>query len=245
MKYNYITSIFLLILVIVISQVVYIHSKKNIEGLCVLFGCIKKPKVNYAHQQLLLQIREAAERARRNFVAKFVNSRQTPYVNLLGTAYTNNSTQYNSRCWDEASQIDSLLLQTTECNSDSDIGKIITLTSNFLNGSGTNSTKVYFLSEILTKALRQFFIYNIESNETQYNYLITQFPKTFDDDTTMKNKYMKFCNLMALAEVAKSTTSTSLQPGGNYFKKISEPIIWRAREIIREFTKIKYEFSRV
>jgi hypothetical protein len=117
------------------------------------------------------------------------------------------------------------------------------LTSDFLNGNGQNSTKVYFLSEILTKALGHFFIYNIKSNETQYNYLMIQFPKTFKDDSTMTNKYMKFCNLMALAEVAKSTTSTSLQPSSNYFKKISYPILSRAKTIISEFTKIKYELS--
>lgn len=268
MKYNYITSIFLLILVIIISQVVYIHSeKKTVEG----FKCWFKPSkckkskpavaapayvaaaplaINkksffrfYSSRNLRRLIREAAERARRNFVAQFVNSRQTPYVNLLGTAYVNNQTNANLTAYNEAIQIESLALQTKACNSDSDIGKIIILTSDFLNGNGQNSTKVYFLSEILIKSLGQFFIYNIQSNETQYNYLYIQYPNTFKDDTTMTNKYMKFCNLMALAEVAKSTTSTSLQPGGNYFKKISEPIIWRAREIIREFTKIKYELT--
>jgi hypothetical protein len=243
MKYNYITSIFLLILVIIISEAVYIHSKKNIEGFCFLFGCRRSRKFDYKYQQQLQRIREAAQRARANFVARFVNSRQTPYVNLLGTAYSNNQTTANLTAYNESSEIDNLKTQTKECNNDSDIGKIFMLTSDFLNGNGQNSTKVYFLSEILIKSLGQFFIYNIQSNETQYNYLSIQYPNTFKDDTTMKNKYMKFCNLMALAEVAKSTTSTSLQPGGNYFKKLSEPIISRAREIIKEFTKIKYELT--
>jgi hypothetical protein len=272
MKYNYITSIFLLILVVIISQVVYIHSEKKIvEGWKCLFKpskCKKsKPapapvtasvansmpisvnKKSFARykffnrRNLLQSIREAAERARRNFVAQFVNSRQTPYVNLLGTAYVNNQTSANLIAYNEAIQIDSLASQTKACNSDSDIGKIIILTSDFLNGNGQNSTKVYFLSEILKKSLGQFFIYNQKSNETQYNYLSQYYPNTFKDDDIVTNKYMKFCNLMALAEVAKTTTSTSLQPVGNYFMKISEPILYQSTKLINEFKKIKYDLT--
>jgi hypothetical protein len=187
-----------------------------------------------------------------------VNDRQTPYVNLLGRAYVNsvnklgllgvlysnnNETQTNLTAYNEAVQIDSLTSQTNPSNSDDDIAKIIILTSNILSGNGQNSTKVYFISEVILKALGHFYVYNIKNNETQFNYLNVQFPTTFKDDTDIKKKYYKFISLLSLAHISKSTTSSSLSPGSNYFLTMSAPIIQETKKIIDDLKNIKYDLS--
>jgi hypothetical protein len=266
MKYNYIISIFLLLLVIIISQSIHVHinRKKTIEG----WWRWRWTWPWYRNDSIREAIRRAAEAARRAaeaararylaFVGKFVNDRQTPYVNLLGRAYVNSvnpsglvgvpylnnsETQTNLTAYNEAVQIDSLTSQTNPCNSDDDIAKIILLTSNILSGNGKNSTKVYFISEVIFKALGHFYVYNIKNNETQFNYLNVQFPTTFKDDNDIKKKYYKFISLLSLAHISKSTTSSSLSPGSNYFLTMSAPIIQETKKIIDDLKNIKYDLS--
>jgi hypothetical protein len=268
MKYNYIISIFLFIVVIIISQAIYVHkSKKIIEGWSFFSrnrwrnwfdpGAARRA----AEAKRAAEARRAAEVAREKylkFVGQFVNPRQTPYVNLLGQAYVtsvnpsgqvgvpyldNYETQTNLKAYQEAIQIESLANQTNACNSDADIAKIFDLTSQILSGGGQNSTKVYFISEVILKGLGHFYGYNIKNNETQFNYLCVQFPKTFKDDNDVKKKYYKFISLLALSHISKSTTSTSLPPGSNYFLQISAPIISECQKIINELNSITYGLS--
>jgi hypothetical protein len=248
MKYNYIVSIFLLILVVIISQCIYVHTnkKKIIEGWTWWGWWERNNNIYAAIRRAAEQARLAAQAARAKylaFVGQFVNDRQTPYVNLLGQAYVNSQTQTNLNAYNEAIQIENLANQTTPCNSDADIAKIFDLTSQILSGGGQNSTKVYFISEVILKGLGHFYVYNIKNNETQFNYLNLQFPKTFKDDNDVKKKYYKFITLLALSHISKSTTSSSLPPGSNYFLGISAPIIEECRNIIANLNTIKYELS--
>jgi len=286
MKYNYIVSIFLLIFVIIISQCIYVHNNKIIEGAgrkkkkkkgnkkkaakkkaaikpaarkrAARKRAARRPaarKATFAMKKFnlrmsmlraMMQARLAAQFARARYLAllsQFVNSRQTPYVNLLGQAYVNSQTQTNLIAYQEAAQIDALASQTNPCNSDNDIAKIFDLTLQILSGGGQNSTKVYFISEIILKGLGHFYVYNIKNNETQFNYLSVQFPKTFKDDNAIKKKYYKFISLLALGHVSKSTTSTSLPPASNYFLQISSPIIKETRTIIDDLKSITYNLS--
>jgi hypothetical protein len=243
MKYNYIVSIFLLIFVVIISQTIYVHTNKKIVEGWWIFSRRRNNNNNAAVAALLAILLAAIRQRYLNFVAQFVNPRQTPYVNLLGQAYVNNRSQVNLTAYKEAGQVDALVSQTNSCNSDSEIGKIINLTSNILSGNAQNSTKVYFISEVIIKSLDHFYNYNIKNNETQFNYLIVQFPKTFKDDNDAKKKYVKFISLLALAHISKSTTLTSLPPNTNYFIEISKPIISEAQKIINELKKINYELS--
>jgi hypothetical protein len=258
MKYKYIVSIFLLIFVIIISQAIYVdtNKKKIIEG---WWGWNNKIKDRI--RRAVEQAKLAAQAARAKylaFVGQFVNDRQTPYVNLLGQAYVNsvnpsglvgvpyldnNETRTNLKAYQEAIQIEALANQTTPCNSDADIAKIFDLTSRILSGGGQNSTKVYFISEVILKGLGHFYVYNMKNNETQFNYLNVQFPKTFKDDTAIKKKYYKFITLLALSHISKSTTSTSLPPGSNYFLSISAPIITECQKVITELNSITYDLS--
>jgi hypothetical protein len=294
MKYNYIISIFLLILVVIISQCIYVYNnKKIVEG---WFWSKKKKKTNTAAtvnrpavnraavnrsifrsfrsmfrsrrldirramRRAAEQARLAAEAARAKylaFVGQFVNDRQTPYVNLLGQAYVNSvnpsgqvgvpyldnyETQTNLKAYQEAIQIEALANQTKACSTDADIAKIFDLTSQILSGGGQNSTKVYFISEVILKGLGHFYVYNIKNNETQFNYLNVQFPKTFKDDNDIKKKYYKFISLLALSHISKSTTSSSLPPSSNYFLSISAPIISECKIVINELNTIKYDLS--
>jgi hypothetical protein len=248
MKYNYIVSIFLLIFVVIISQGIYVDkNKKIIEGWSWLWNKKRDNRVQADIKESILRARFAAQRARERYLAllsQFNNPRQTSYVNLLGQAYVNSQTQTNLIAYQEAAQIDALVSQTNPCNSDNDIAKIFDLTSNILSGGGQNSTKVYFISEIILKGLGHFYVYNIKNNETQLNYLSVQFPKTFKDDSDIKKKYYKFVSLLALGHVSKSTTSTSLPPASNYFINISSPIIEETRTIINDLKNIKYDLSR-
>jgi len=262
MKYNYIVSIFLLILVVIISQCIYVHTnkKKIIEG----WWWPWRRRNNNNNNSIIEAIRRAAAAAQLArarylaFVGQFINDRQTPYVNLLGQAYVNSvnpsgavgqayvdnyETQTNLKAYNEAIQIESLANQTSACNSDADIAKIFDLTSKILSGGGQNSTKVYFISEVILKGLGHFYVYNIKNNETQFNYLNVQFPKTFKDDNDIKKKYYKFITLLALSHISKSTTSSSLPPGSNYFIGISAPIIDECKKIIDDLNTIKYDLS--
>lgn len=237
MKYNYIISIFLLIFVVIISQTIYIYSnKKMVEGL---------QKMNDIESQEYY--RKTAEKsvadARVRYLAHLKTitiNRPIPYVNLLGQAYNDNKNNDILKAFNEAKQVDELKNQTADCKNDSDIGKIITLTSNMLNSNAQNSTKVYFLSEIIIKAFGPFYSYDNKNNESQQNFLILNYPKTFKDDELVKNKYIKFISLMSLAQVSKSTTSSSLNPIGSYFITISSSIIEEAKKIINDINAIKY-----
>jgi len=237
MKYNYIISIFLLIIVVIISQTVYIYSnKKMIEGL--------RKMNDIESQEYYRKISEksiAAARARYLEKLKTVTvNRPIPYVNLLGQLYNDNRNNNILKAYNEAKQVDELKNQTSDCKNDTEISKIITLTSNMLNSNAENSTKVYFLSEILLKAFGPFYSYDITNNESQQNFLIINYPKTFKDDELVKNKYIKFISLMSLAQVSKSTTSSSLNPVGSYFVTISSPIIEGAKKIIKDISAIQY-----
>jgi hypothetical protein len=280
MKYNYIISIFLLIFVIIISQAVYVYEgKKIIEGsrnrrrrnIQNPFRRLRNwfnPNAEKWFNPKAARQRKRAEEARRaaeaarakykEFMDKFINPRQTPYVNLLGQAYVtsvnpsgkvgvpyldNSETQANLIAYQEAIQVETLANQTNASNSDDDIAKIIMLTSNILSGNGKNSTKVYFISEVILKAFGHFYGYDIKNNEKQANYLFVQFPITFKDDDDIKKKYSKFFTLLALAHISKSTTSTSLSPGSNAFLYISSPIILEATNIINDLKNIKYGLS--
>lgn len=243
MKYNYMVSIFLLIFVIIISQGIYHYTNnKIIEGNRKKCGPGCKKNERKAKAAAMVQAKSAA-RAMRNLVSKFVNPRQTPYVNLLGRAYVNNQNPDNLTSYNEAVQIDTLAKQILPCNSDADIAKIFNLTSNILYGSGQNSTKVYFISEIISKSFGHFYNYEMTNNETQFNYLSVQFPKTFIDDASIQKKYFKFISLLALSHISKSTTSTSLSPTSIYFKDISKPIITECQNIISKLNTIKYDLT--
>lgn len=258
MKYNYIVSIFLLLLVVIISQSFYENTNKQIvEGFC-WFRCRRSRNNNNNRNFIIALQKEAAERMRL-YIIELRRPRGTPYVNLLYNAYVKNQTYVNEQGYKQAQNIDNTASNTQPCNSDKDIGKIIHFTSQSLNDTSTlNSTKVYFLSEVLNKALGHFSVYDTKNAETQFNYLGEHFPNTFNDDENVKNKYMKFCNLLALVQVAKSTTSSALPPdsilfnGGDKVNKdgqtkkvigISQPIIDEAKELIKEFMKIKYALT--
>lgn len=248
MKYNYIISIFLLIFVVIISQTIYIYSnkKKWIEG----WRGWRRNNNNVvefdwaAHYRRIAE--EAAAAARVRYLAllgQFTDSRQSKYVNVLGKIYVDNQTGENLAAFNQAKQVDELKNQTSDCKNDADIGKMMLLTSNILNSNAQNSTKVYFISEILLKAFGPFYGYNKTNNESQQNYLNVNYPKTFKDDESIKKKYFKLISLLSLAQVSKSTTSSSLNPVGNYFKAISSPIIEEAKKIVNEIKNINYSLS--
>jgi hypothetical protein len=240
MKYNYKVSIFLLIFVIIISQSIYVYTnnKKIIDGFCGGKCRRLRRERRRRNAQAVIDNRKMIK-----LLKVYSNSRQTPYVNLLAQGIADENTQIKIIAYNEAIQIDALASKTNPCNSDKDISEILMLTSRILSGDGQNSTKVYFISEVIFKGLGHFYDYNIKSIESQNNYLIYQFPKTFNDDETVRSKYYKFMSLLALSYISKSTTSTSLRPSSNHFLKISSPIISECKKIINELNTIKYDLS--
>lgn len=193
------------------------------------------------------QARIAAEAERLQYEmmrSLFVNERDSSYVQILGNIYSsnkNNQTPENLASYKQAQEVDEIASTITQSNIDEDIYKIINKTSIMLNDvDKQNSTKVYFMSEVIIKAFGHFYEYNKKNNETQYNYLLNTFPKTFKDDEYVENKYKKFISLIALANVSKNITSSSLSPNSEYFIAISKPIINESKKIIDEFLKINY-----
>jgi len=244
---NYMVSIFLLIIVVIISQAIYVYTnKKIIEG---WWWWNYNRDRNRANQRARAAAaaraaRLAAEAARiryLNLLSQFSNPRQTAYTNILGTLYVNNQTEENKKAYYEAKAIDDLEKEQTSCNNDQDVKKLIDLTAEMLSSDKQDSTKVYFLSQIIVKALDHIYKYDIQNNESQFNYISTQFTNTFNDDKNVKKKYFKIISLVSLAYIAKSTTSSSLSPGSDYFKKLAQPIIEESNTIIKELKKIDYK----
>ena len=208
---------------------------------------------------------------------KNVSKDDSPYVQILGDIYskdianskqqekdmseTNQETfQQNSetetkkikKSLDEAKEVNKFVSNISQSNTDDDIYKILKQTNDFLKDENNEiSTKVYYISEVISKAFGHFYVYNSNNQETQFNYLLTAFPRTFKDDylldtfkinseKSVKNKYKKFISLITLAKIAKNITSSELypyheEPDIDYFKTLSEPIIKESMSIIREF----------
>lgn len=175
----------------------------------------------------------------------FVNERESPYAQNLGDIYAKNQTPEDLASYNEAIEVDNIASKITSCNTDDDVYEIMQKTSIMLDGYKKNSTKVYFLSEVILKSFGHFYNYNKENSETQYNFLINTFPKTFKDDVYVKNKYKKFISLIALANISKNMTFNSLPPNSDYFLKISDPIIKESKKYIDEFKQIRYKGNTV
>lgn len=198
---------------------------------------------------------------------KYVNENDSKYVQILGDIYSKNiansmnetnkeTFQQNSetvtvtekikKSLDEAKQVNEIVSNISQSNNDDDIYNILKQTSNVLKDENKeNSTKVYFISEAISKAFGHFYDYNLNNQETQFNYLLNAFPRTFDDryinnEKSVKNKYKKFISLITLAKISKNITSSELYPYRepevvDYFKTLSEPIIKESMSIITEF----------
>jgi hypothetical protein len=215
---------------------------------------------------------------------KYVNDSQ--YVQILGDIYskdianskqlekdmseTNQETfQQNSetetkkikKSLDEAKEVNKFVSNISQSNTDDEIYKILKQTNDFLkNDNNEISTKVYFISEVISKAFGHFYVYNSKNQETHFNYLLIAFPRTFKDDyllekfkinseKSVKNKYKKFISLITLAKISKNITSSELypyheEPDIDYFKTLSEPIIKESMSIITEFMDENDEVQR-
>jgi hypothetical protein len=241
MKYNYIISIFLLILVVIISQAIYIDKKIIIEGLR------RRHHKSKATRKAIEAAKLAQQKARSKFLAlisKLLNPRQAPYVYLLGQAYVSKPNATNLKAYQEASQIQELAEKTHACKTDADIANIIDSASQILSkGDVENSTKIYYISEVILKGFGNFYGYNIKNNENQFNYLTVQFPKTFKDNDSIQKKYYTFISLLALAHISKSTTSTSLPPDSLEFTSISSPIIDECKTMIEKLNSMYKSYA--
>ena len=202
---------------------------------------------------------------------KYVNEKDSKYVQILGDIYSKNianvrqkekdmnetnketfkqnsdkETEKVKKSLDEAKQVNDIVSKISQSNNDDDIYKILKQTYKCLKDENIEiSTKVYFISEVISKAFGHFYEYNSNNQETQYNYLLNAFPRTFDDkyiknENSVKNKYKKFISLITLAKISKNITSSELypyheEPAIDYFKTLSEPIIKESMSIITEF----------
>ena len=196
---------------------------------------------------------------------KYVNENDSKYVQILGDMYSKNiansinetnketfqqnyetETRKIKKSLDEAKQVNEIVSNMSQSNNDDDIYNILKQTLNVLKDEKKeNSTKVYFISEAISKAFGHFYEYDLNNQETQFNYLLIAFPRTFDDkyvknEKSVKNKYKKFISLMTLAKISKNVTSSELYPYRepqyvDYFKTLSEPIIKESISIITEF----------
>jgi hypothetical protein len=201
---------------------------------------------------------------------KYVNENDSKYVQILGDIYSKNIansmnktnketfqqksetvTEKIKKSLDEAKQVNKIVSNISQSNNDDDIYNILKQTSDVLKDENKeNSTKVYFISEAISKAFGHFYEYNLNNQETQFNYLLNAFPRTFDDnyiknEKSVKNKYKKFISLITLAKISKNITSSELYPYReaevvDYFKTLSEPIIKESISIITEFMDENY-----
>jgi hypothetical protein len=236
MKYNNIVSIFLLILAIVISQSVHMYThRKIIEGWWGWFNWGRwrrdRERQERARRKREADMRAAAEAAEAALRNRFRSD--SPFVNLLGQAYLDSRTGENEKVFNEASEVYNSISSTIICQNDTDVSEIIKKTADMLNNpSKQNTTKVYFLSETISKAFSI-----IKTKEK--NFLIVHYKLTIVDDDTVKDKYKKIQSLLALAEISNiNTTSAEAYPGRDAFNDISTPIITEARNIVNEFMNI-------
>lgn len=172
---------------------------------------------------------KAAAAAARKLHAQMLKSaniteKDSPYVQILLDEYANNDTAQNLASFNEAKEVDKIASQTLPCNTDEDIFDIMKQTSHMLNDeTKRNSTKVYFISEVINKALGHF-------DKKNYNELLPKVQQTMNDD-----KYKKIIALITLAENSKNITSTALSPNNDKFMAISNNIIKESKIITDNF----------
>lgn len=266
MNYNYITSIFLLLFSIVLSQTLYVYMKnpqkpKTVEGLS-FFKKLKRgfqkswvgktlhdathnkfvDKIGYTFDKKAYR-RHLADLARKRYLKllnQFVNKKNSKYANILGQMYVSSKTAETLKAYNEVIEVDQMASRIDAAKSDKDMEDIIKKTSTILNGPSLNSTKVYFLSAFVLKGFAPFYGYNIRNIENHYNYLREMYPATFRDNESVKNKYIHFITLLSLGQVATTVTSTSLDPNGTYFATIAQPIINEAKKVVDVMSHISY-----
>jgi hypothetical protein len=240
MKYNNIVSIFLLIVVVIISQSIHVYTHpKIIEGWWFFNRNWWRRRDDRAEKAARKREEDrkraaaAAEAALRN---RFRSD--SPFVNLLGEEYLLNRTAENERAFNEALEVYRSISSTIICQNDTDISEIIKKASEMLNDPNKqNSTKVFFISEILNKSL------SIISTK-QKNFLLIHFPISMKDDDKVTNKHSLFQNLLGLVEAARFITSDTFAfPGRDEFVFLSQDMITEAKNTINQLMNIKYTLT--